>query len=148
MHHQLLFSSRLISLQIVSPAFNLSQLPMMLFAASSMPLQGTCLHGGHFSEMLEEIITMCEGRDPVMVSSQSQLLCGIAGWSFFPCKINKNGYRNNKVSGEVLTCSPSESHFPVMGQQWSCLTLEPAMQVSALEMSPLPSQPLVTNKLL
>lgn len=125
MHHQLLFFSCLISLQIVSPAFNLSQLPMMLFAASSMSLQGTCPHAGHFSQRLEELIVMCEGRHHVMVSSQTQLLCGLASWSFFPLQNQqKNEDRNNKVSGEVLTCSPCKGHLPVKGQQSSCLALE------------------------
>lgn len=71
------FSSCLIALQIVSPAFNLYQLPMMLSAVEACP------HAGLFSWRLEELIAMCEGRGQVMVSSHSQLLWGLASWRFF-----------------------------------------------------------------
>lgn len=78
-HHQLLFFSWLVSLQTVSAAFNPSQMPVMLFAASSVSPTGnmspyrTWPRTGHVSKKLVELLAPCKGRSRPMVSCS-------AGW--------------------------------------------------------------------
>lgn len=67
-------------------------------------------------------------RSSLLHAKEEATSCSAALWDgqfeFFPCKTSKNEDRDDKVLGEILTCSPGECHLPVKGQLPSHLTLE------------------------